>query len=388
MLSISFPPTAGSSHNKAQLLMLKGKALNVVADYSTKAEESLSKAVKLDPGLVEAWNQLGEVYWKKGDIGAAKTCFSGALNHCKNKASLRNLSMVLRQLRAQGDDYSKNIFASVEQAKLAVEMDVKDGTSWYILGNAYLSLFFVTGQSPRISQQALSAYAQAEKVDLAARSNPDLHLNRSTLYKYEENYREALLGFAQAAALDPALPEPPLREQQLLTFLNRLTTLVQQKGKLKAKKLNSLMSSIQNKDLSLYKDRTYTTVSGQQVSLALKPLSTLLPGANMGTVVLGKVVFSLTDEEKVPFTFGLVDVDGTCLPVMVYNIAESWGVLIGDSVAIPQPLLKQHSIEQRDNSFSFSSIRVETPLVLVVNGKKQNMNSQAAAIVAYKPQTE
>ncbi|XP_067833118.1 tetratricopeptide repeat protein 5 isoform X2 [Heptranchias perlo] len=378
----------GSSRNKAQLLMLEGKALNVVADYSPKAEEALSKAVKLDPGLVEAWNQLGEVYWKKGDIAAAKTCFSGALNHCKNKVSLRNLSMVLRQVRAQGDDHSKNVFASVEQAKLAVQMDVKDGTSWYILGNAYLSLFFVTGQSPRICQQALSAYAQAEKVDLAARSNPDLHLNRSTLYKYEENYREALLGFAQAAALDPALPEPPLREQQLLSYLSRLTALVQQKGKLKAKKLHNLMASLQNKDLSMYKGRTYTTASGQNISLDLKPLSTLLPGANTGTVVLGKVVFSLTDEEKVPFTFGLVDAEGTCLPVMVYNIVESWGMLIGDSVAIPEPLLKEHSVEQKGKSFSFSSIRVETPLVLVVNGKKQSVNSQAAAIVAYKPQTE
>ncbi|XP_072357697.1 tetratricopeptide repeat protein 5 [Scyliorhinus torazame] len=120
----------GSSHNKAQLLMLRGKALNVVADYRPQAEEALSRAVKLDPSLVEAWNQLGEVYWKKGDIAAAKTCFSGALSHCKNKVSLRNLSMVLRQVRAHGDDYSRNVFASVEQAKLAVQMDIKDGTSW------------------------------------------------------------------------------------------------------------------------------------------------------------------------------------------------------------------------------------------------------------------
>lgn len=61
--------------------MLTGKALNVTPDYSPKAEELLSKAVKLEPKLVEAWNQLGEVYWKKGDIAAAHTCFSGALTH-------------------------------------------------------------------------------------------------------------------------------------------------------------------------------------------------------------------------------------------------------------------------------------------------------------------
>lgn len=71
----------GSIQGKAQVLMLTGKALNVTPDYSPKAEELLSKAVKLEPTLVEAWNQLGEVYWKKGDVAAAHTCFSGALTH-------------------------------------------------------------------------------------------------------------------------------------------------------------------------------------------------------------------------------------------------------------------------------------------------------------------
>lgn len=33
-----------------------------------------------------------------------------------------------------------------------------------ILGNAYLSLYFNTGQNPKISQQALSAYAQAVSI--------------------------------------------------------------------------------------------------------------------------------------------------------------------------------------------------------------------------------
>lgn len=62
-------------------MMLKGKALNITPDYNPEAEELLAKAVKLDPELVEAWNQLGEAYWKKGDITAAHTCFSGALGH-------------------------------------------------------------------------------------------------------------------------------------------------------------------------------------------------------------------------------------------------------------------------------------------------------------------
>nr|XP_014699992.2 tetratricopeptide repeat protein 5 [Equus asinus] len=379
----------GSVQGKAQILMLTGKALNVTPDYSPKAEELLSKAVKLEPNLVEAWNQLGEVYWKKGDVAAAHTCFSGALTHCKNKVSLQNLSMVLRQLRTDaGDEHSRHVMNSVRQAKLAVQMDIHDGRSWYILGNAYLSLYFNTGQNPKISQQALSAYAQAEKVDRTASSNPDLHLNRATLHKYEENYGEALEGFSRAAALDPAWPEPQQREQQLLEFLNRLTSLLESKGKVKTKKLQSMLGSLRPAHLGPCGDGRYQSASGQKVSLELRPLSALQPGVNSGAVVLGKVLFSLTTEEKVPFTFGLVDSDGPCYAVMVYNMVQSWGVLIGDSVAIPEPNLRLHQIQHKGKDYSFSSVRVETPLLLVVNGKPQGSSSQAAATVASRSQCE
>lgn len=52
------------------------------------------------------------------------------------------------------------------------------------------------------------------------------------LHKYEENYGEALEGFSRAAALDPAWPEPWQREQQLLDFLTRLTSLLESKVKM------------------------------------------------------------------------------------------------------------------------------------------------------------
>ncbi len=39
-------------------------------------------------------------------------------------------------------------------------------------------------------------------------------------------------------------------------------------------------------------------------------------------------------------------------------------------------------------SFDFRSIRVDSPLLLLVNGKKQNIQSQIAASVSYKPQSE
>ena len=61
--------------------MLRGKALNVLPSFDNTAQEALSKAVKLDPSLVEAWTNLGECYWKNGDVEAAKNCFTASLNH-------------------------------------------------------------------------------------------------------------------------------------------------------------------------------------------------------------------------------------------------------------------------------------------------------------------
>lgn len=44
----------------------------------------------------------------------------------------------------------------------------------------------------------------------------------------------------------------------------------------------------------------------------------------------------------------MVDGKETCYVVMVYNIADGWGVLIGDTVVIPEPQVKRHSITHND----------------------------------------
>merc|ERR1711953_163235 len=66
---------------KAYRTYLKGRVLNVAPDHCPEAEQLLSKAVKLEPNLVNAWIELGECYWKRGEVETAKTCFEGALSH-------------------------------------------------------------------------------------------------------------------------------------------------------------------------------------------------------------------------------------------------------------------------------------------------------------------
>lgn len=71
----------GMCDKKSEYFYLLGKTLNVMPNYDPQAQEVLSRAVKLNPKLVDAWNCLGECLWKKGDVEAAKNCFTGALEH-------------------------------------------------------------------------------------------------------------------------------------------------------------------------------------------------------------------------------------------------------------------------------------------------------------------
>ena len=132
-----------AAEERATFLYLKGRVQNISGEYSPDAEATLSKAVKLNPDLVDAWNELGECYMMKQDWETAKTCFEGALQHRKDKVSLRNLSMTLRQVGASNqDERIGNVELGLARGKEAVGLDTSDGTSWSLLGNAYLSHFF------------------------------------------------------------------------------------------------------------------------------------------------------------------------------------------------------------------------------------------------------
>ncbi|KAL7001051.1 hypothetical protein U1Q18_002205 [Sarracenia purpurea var. burkii] len=135
---------------------LRGKILDVFPDYRKEAEDHLSKAVKLNPSLADAWLCLGNSIWKKGDLPSAKNCFTLALSKGPNKKILCQLSMLERRM-AQGKDLCSVIFflflamvtlylvigssrgadnqaeiveESIKHAKEAVILDVKDGNSW------------------------------------------------------------------------------------------------------------------------------------------------------------------------------------------------------------------------------------------------------------------
>ncbi|KXJ17877.1 tetratricopeptide repeat protein 5 [Exaiptasia diaphana] len=376
-----------SAEDTARCLYLRGKALNIKPEFDQAAQDALSKAVKLVPKMVEAWNALGECYWKKGDMAAAKNCFSGALSHSRNKDSLRNLSMVLRQLGGDISEKGENIQRSVSMAKEAVSLDISDGMSWYILGNAYLSQFFNGTQSPQVLKQCMSAYSQAEN-DPRTASNPDLHFNRAMAYKYQEEYGKCIQDLKKAVMFDPGFTECNEQKNKLLRYLMHTLELVRGKGKLKPKRLQSLVQSQGESELGPYAGGCYTSPKGVSVKLEQVSVSQLVGGINDGKVVLGRMVGSVPMDDPLPYTFAMVDSQGICLPVTVYNMNMTSGFMVGDSVAIPEPFLQVTDFTEDDKTFKFESIRVDSPVVLVVNKKKLGKSQLAPSVLSVTAKKE
>ncbi|NXI43110.1 TTC5 protein, partial [Galbula dea] len=54
----------------------------------------------------------------------------------------------------------------------------------------------------------------------------------------------------------------------------------------------------------------------------------------------------------------------------VYNAAPDWSVLVGDALGVPEPQLFLHQHHYQGKTFSFTGIRVSSPLSLLVNGRR------------------
>ena len=63
--------------------------------------------------------------------------------------------------------------------------------------------------------------------------------------------------------------------------------------------------------------------------------------------------------------------------VTLYNLSPGKGVIIGDTVAIPEPFFTQIDISWENTEYKFSLVRVESPLVLVINSRKASRELQA-----------
>uniref|UniRef100_F6HFK6 Tetratricopeptide repeat protein 5 OB fold domain-containing protein n=1 Tax=Vitis vinifera TaxID=29760 RepID=F6HFK6_VITVI len=298
---------------------LRGKILDVFPDYRKEAEDHLSKAVKLNPSLADAWLCLGNCIWKKGDLASAKNCFTLALGKGSNKEILCQLSMLERRMAPGSENQAEIVEESIQHAKEAITLDVKDGNSWYNLGNACLTSFFVTGAWDHSKLlQSLKAYQNAEK-DERMKSNPDLYFNCATVNKYLENYERALSGFEAAALKDPGLNAVE-EVQKIVDLLNKLESLL--KGQARAKRHAALASSRAADNLN----PSYKRIT----------IDILSEGLNKAVAIVGKVLLFVKHESVAPLYYLVCDSNQICYVLSVYGISND-AIKEGDQLTLLEP---------------------------------------------------
>uniref|UniRef100_A0A1I7VSS5 TTC5_OB domain-containing protein n=1 Tax=Loa loa TaxID=7209 RepID=A0A1I7VSS5_LOALO len=79
-------------------------------------------------------------------------------------------------------------------------------------------------------------------------------------------------------------------------------------------------------------------------------------------------------------TFVGCDKEGSCCAFSVYNASDKFGLIIGDSIAVPEPHIidvKITSEESGCENFDFRIVRIVNPLKMLRNGKPVKMDCVA-----------
>ncbi|KAG6757700.1 hypothetical protein POTOM_038022 [Populus tomentosa] len=312
---------------------LRGKLLDVVPEYNKEAEDHLSKAVKLNPSLADAWLCLGNCIWKKGDLPSAKNCFNLALSKGANKKILCS------------ENQAQTVEESIQHAKDAITLDVKDGNSWYNLGNACLTSFFVTGAWDHSKLlQSLKAYQNA-------------------VNHYLENYERALSGFEAAALKDPSLNATE-EVQKMVNLLDKLENLL--RGQARTKRLASLASSLAAVNCKL--PDSFVFFLDVNSSYKRASVDQLSEGLNRAVAIVGKVLFFVKQENATPLYYLVCDSNQICFVLSVYGMRND-AIKEGDQLTLLEPYYHYVDFSWKGKHYNFKSVRVDFTEQVLVNGK-------------------
>jgi tetratricopeptide (TPR) repeat protein len=365
---------ATSRKEQAQVEYLRGKALMCIDSDASTVERHLSKSLKQDPCIAEAWHALGDLYWKQGNCEAARNCLEQALEQCdKHAGTLRRLSVITRKEASEMKGADANAtyekFAeAVAQAKEALTLDTSDPENWYILGNGFFALFVNGGCNDRqVLCKCLSAYRQAEKGgEGGCWEFPDLYYNRAEAWKLDEEYGKALADLDHAHRLDPSLGADAVASA-LISNLQHVQQLVTHQGRVKQSKLSALTSSIDSPEGTLA-----LTVSMMSTGLAA--------GSDRNEGTLAAKLVSVVDRGgENPLECVCVDSDSAFFVLAVWNVdanrLRSQLKPKEDTLWVNRPRFHTVHIEKdsRTKEIHLPWASISFPGDLSVNGKKVAM---------------
>jgi tetratricopeptide (TPR) repeat protein len=369
---------------KSEYLSLKAKAMDFMPEHQVDAKTGLEQAVELNPENQEAIRDLGVVYYKLKDYEKAAENYIRALELKENDLKcLGYYSITMRALPTKTDEQKEeNLEKGIELAKKAVGFGVANSHSWYLLGNAYMTSFFMTERFDNLDK-SLKAYQQAENTQKD--HNPDLYFNRATIYTYFERYSEAIRDFIKANTIDPGLNADD-KATKLCEFVIGTVRMIEHKKNSKNKALTDLVKSIPKKVGEVKFLSTKETE--QTLKYKLLPQSEMDAGENMGVIYCGKVICQIHKEPGVPACFLCVDSKFNYTVMSLYNINKNIKEKIkyGDEVLIRDPVLYFISIEYEGKLMTYPSIRVINLSDILINEQTlADVYSKATAISGDTP---
>lgn len=268
---------------------------------------------------------LAQCHWKKGDLIQAKSYLQEALHANESKEALQEMSIITRQIKTKQEDTAAIIDESITLAKRALQLDLHDHKSWYILGNAYCMKFFSGIQDINDLSKAISAYNRSEL--LGGGCNPDLHYNKGNVSRYLQDYGGAMRGYSHAYEIDSSFNSSIESLEDVQVFLNRCCEMVLHKGWIKKKMRDRALQQIQN---AISKFQSSSSLSMKQA----KQFSNLEAGENLNTVVHTRILLPATKNSTPPECFLCIDSNGECALLAIYNLGADASTLLttGDHV--------------------------------------------------------
>ncbi|XP_028785331.1 tetratricopeptide repeat protein 5-like [Neltuma alba] len=341
---------------QATFKYLRGKILDMCPHYSKEAEDHLFHSVKLSPPVADAWLCLSNCFYERGDLPAAKDCLCVALSKGPDKKILCQLSMLTRKMSEGAKNEAELLEESIRHAKEAIALDVKDGHSWYNLGNACFTSFLVSGaRDDSKLLDSLKAYLNADK-DETMKSNPHLSFNNAKLFRYLEDYEGAISAFEAVISKNPAL-NAATEVQNIVNLLDKLDNLMRiymQRGHLRSKGKARLASSLASVRCKL--------------PFELSTLDLLLNGLNRAVAVDGRVLSFVMNDVDVPLYYLLRDSNQTCFVLTVYGVRKDV-IKEADWLTLLDPKFRHVDFSCKGKCYQFKSIRVDFPEQVLVNGK-------------------
>lgn len=356
---------------------LRGRLLELRGDLE-QAESLLSRSVKLDPLNARAWNALGELLWRQGKLGPAKDCFTTCMEHCKDKQTVRNLSMLLRSLGNTSQEKASNHVKSLQVAKEAVAMDYGDAESWYVLGNTYLGLFFALSHKRKDLEAALKAYGRSESLlEDGTEPNADMYFNRAQVLTFMEDFGLAVRDYRVARDLDPQL-QADARITAILSKTRSAAELVRRKGRVKPKRLSAIVDSFAAAPDAAIKFSRGAGAEPEALE-TVETLSDLASGPNPGKRMDVKVIMPLGTDPEPPASVLVVDRAGNVFGLSIYHLdslAQSSIKAERGRITIVEPCIKHVDLE----GAQYTIAQLHFPTQFFVNGQSLNSSFAHAAL--------